>query len=288
VTKLSIQWQIGNQCNFRCDYCHPDLYGGSNPFLDYDKFQTALTNLDQSVKNYKSVEIEFQGGEPTISTSIRNKIIDDDDRYRYVLTTNASADLEWWTKAASKFNGLTLAYHPMVDLNHFKEVVYLVADAKINFSIVANAHSDKDRWKQAVDVYNTFKGKYPIKLKALYSNYQKGNNKFFPYTEEQWKYYTEENYIEVPKASVEVQIQWVQDRLYNNYKGHLCWAGVDQVVIDYFGYVFRGWCKSHGTFGNVYDAPVVLNDTPKVCPKDICKNMFDQQVRKSENSWGFA
>lgn len=289
MNKLSIQWQIGNQCNFRCDYCHPDLYGGSNPFLSYEQFQKSIKHLDLSVDNYDSIEIEFQGGEPTISTAIRNKIISDDLRYRYVLTTNGSADLEWWAKAAPNFNNLMLAYHPMVDLEHFKQVVYLLDNSNTPFGIVVNAHSDADRWAQAIEVYQMYKPLYPTTLKTLYSNYQQGNDKFLPYNETQWAYYTQENQIEVPiEQPVEAQIQWVEDQLYDNYKGHLCYAGVSQIVIDYFGYVYRGWCHAHGAFGNIFDGPVKLDAKPRVCPRDLCKNLFDQQAKKSDGSWGFS
>jgi sulfatase maturation enzyme AslB (radical SAM superfamily) len=289
LNKLSIQWQIGNQCNFRCDYCHPDLYGGSNPFLDYERFTQGLANLEQSVGAYDAIEIEFQGGEPTISTAIRNKIVSDDTRYRYVLTTNASADLEWWTKAAPKFNKLLLAYHPdKVSDDHFKQVVDLAKQHVPDLVVVVNAPND-NRWSKAVSMYEHYKGNTPVQLKALYANYQTGNDKFLAYTQEQWDYYTLANRIEVPKEQpVEHQIQWVEQRLYNNYYGHLCWAGVNQIVIDYFGYVYRGWCHANGGFGNIFDKPVALDASPRPCPKDLCKNAFDQQSKKSENSWGMA
>jgi sulfatase maturation enzyme AslB (radical SAM superfamily) len=97
VKKLSVQWQAGNQCNFRCDYCHSDYHDGSNPFLDYEQFHVGFTNLKNSTVDYDRLEIEFQGGEPTISSAVRDTIISSTDtRIKYVLTTNASASLDWW------------------------------------------------------------------------------------------------------------------------------------------------------------------------------------------------
>ena len=291
MKQLSIQWQIGNQCNFRCDYCHPDLYGGSNPFLDYDKFQKGFLHLQESVTSYDQIIIEFQGGEPTISTAIRNKITDSTDtRYKYVLTTNASADLEWFEKAAPNFNNLILAYHPQVDAQHFKDVVNLLRDKQVPIGVVVNAHNDAERWAKAVEIYEHYKPTgIHLEFKTLFSNYQKGNNKFLNYTAEQWEYYTTLNGISVPTdGSVESQIVWVEDHLYNNYKGHLCQAGVSQIVIDYFGFVYRGWCYAHGGLGNLFDGSIKLDITPRVCPKEICKNSFDQLAAKSEKGWGLS
>lgn len=245
--------------------------------------------MQESVSSYDQIVIEFQGGEPTISTAIRNKIADNtDQRYRYVLTTNASADLAWFAKSAPNFNNLILAYHPQVDTQHFKDVVNLLNDKQVPIGVVVNAHSDPERWAKAVEIYEYYKPtKIYLNFKTLFSNYQTGNNKFLNYTEEQWAYYTTINGIAVPaNKSVETQITWVQDRLYNNYKGHLCQAGVSQVVVDYFGYVYRGWCHAHGGMGNLFDSPIKLDATPRVCPKEICKNSFDQLAAKSEKGWG--
>lgn len=290
MTQLSIQWQIGNQCNFRCDYCHPDLYGGSNPFLEYDQFQKGFQNLNESVSSYDQIVVEFQGGEPTISTAIRNKLASSTDpRYRYVLTTNASAELDWWAQAAPNFNNVILAYHPQIDTQHFKDVVSLLSDKSVPLGVVVNAPNDIERWDKAVELYEYYKstGIY-LEFKTLFSNYQQGNDKFLDYTAEQWEYYTRINDIAVPTdTSVEVQINWVEDQLYNNYKGHLCQAGVSQIVIDYFGYVYRGWCHAHGGLGNIFDSPIKLDITPRVCPREKCKNSFDQLAAKSEKGWGF-
>jgi hypothetical protein len=122
----------------------------------------------------------------------------------------------------------------------------------------------------------------------LFSNHNKGNDKFLNYNVDQWSYWLELNKIEAPEAPVETQIKWVEDRLYNNYKGHLCWAGVEQIVIDYFGYVYRGWCHANGGFGNIFEGPIVLDKQPTVCPRTACKNTFDQLSKKSSNSWGFS
>lgn len=292
MNKLAIQWQIGNECNFRCDYCHPDCYDGSNKFINYNKFQKGFDNLQASVSAYDLIEIEFQGGEPTVSQAICDKLSSDaDSRYRYILTTNASAPLDWWTKAAPNFKHVTLAWHEgKLDPDHFYSVGKILYENNTSFHVVVNAPSDQAQWNSAKTVYEYCVGLgVPVQFKALYTNYQRGNDRFMPYTEEQWNYYTRVNNIQPPKEEpVETQITWVQDRLYNNYKGHLCWAGVNQLVINYLGFALRGWCQADGSFGNVYDQPLVLDAKPRVCPKDLCKNLFDQRAHKSTNSWGFA
>lgn len=290
VTNLAVQWQIGNQCNFRCDYCHRDYHSGSNPFLDYDEFKKGFDNLQASVSNYDNVVIEFQGGEPTLSSAVRNTIVDStDSKYRYVLHTNASADIAWWQLAVKNLDKVILAYHPLVDANHFLKVVSLVMTECPQWAIIVNADSKPDNWQAAVEMYEYYKAlNIPVTMRALFADHAKGNSKFLDYTSEQWEYYTRENKIDVPDDTVTTQIQWVESHLYNNYKGHLCWAGVEQVVVDYWGYVYRSWCHAHGVLGNIFEKPVKLDTEPKVCPRDLCKNAFDLQAKKSEKSWGMS
>ena len=77
---LKIQWQIGNQCNFRCDYCHRDYHDGSNPMLDHEQFATAFKNIKDSITEHEQVFIEFLGGEPTISKAVRATIVKNTDK----------------------------------------------------------------------------------------------------------------------------------------------------------------------------------------------------------------
>lgn len=286
LTTLAVQWQIGNQCNYRCDYCHHDYHDGSNPFLDFDKFKTAFDNLNSAV-SHDRVIIEFQGGEPSICPPVRDLLTGPvNPRFKYLINTNASQDLVWWTSAVRNLEGVILSYHPgYCSSDHFKQVLAVVKNAGLEYTLTINAPPDQ-RWRDAVKMYEDLAGE-PVQLRALFANHARGNDKFLVYNEEQWAYYTKVNNIKTPvDEPVETQIEWVEDHLYNNYKGHLCWAGVDQIVIDYFGYVYRGWCHAHGSLGNVFDAPPVLDKLPKVCPYKICKNSFDLEAKKSVNSWG--
>jgi sulfatase maturation enzyme AslB (radical SAM superfamily) len=290
VTALSVQWQIGNECNLKCDYCHPTLYGGSNPFLTNEQFESGFKNLDSSVALYDSIEIEFQGGEPTISESIRNKIANPDAKYKYRLTSNSTASINWWQQSAPNFNHVTLAYHPDVDVEHYKTVAEIISQTVPDYYLLIHAHNDADKFQKAQELFESFKARnLAVGFKALYSNYQKGNDKFLSYNTEQWNYYLEVNNLHAPPVEgTEAQIQWVEERLHDNYKGHLCWAGVEQIVVDYFGFIYRGWCHAHGSLGNIFEKSVELDEKPRVCPYTICKNPFDKQARKSQNSWGIS
>lgn len=288
---LKIQWQIGNQCNFRCDYCHGDYHDGSNPMLDHEQFQQAFNNIKDSVTSRDSIQIEFLGGEPTISRPIRELLTTNQDRrFKFDLTTNASADLEWWHKSLPQLNVVTLAWHSICDTAHFLQVVDLLSKKKdvATIPIVINAEPWIMKWGRAKEVYVRLKDRgLNVKLKLLFANHNKGNDKYLKYSDEQFQFWAKENQIEIPQTE-EKPIQWVENQLYTDYKGHLCWAGVDQIVIDYFGYVYRGWCRVGSSYGNIFNGTFKLDPNPKICTRVLCKNGFDQQAEKSEKGWGLT
>jgi len=289
VNPLKIQWQIGNQCNFRCNYCHGDYHDGSNPMLDHEQVLKAFDNLKESITSHETVQLEFLGGEPTISQPVREIITScADQRFKFDLTTNASADLTWWRNADPRLNVVTLAWHGSGNTSHFLEVVNLLSSTRsiASLPIVINAEPWALKWARAVETYSLLKHQgLNVKLKLLFANHNKGNDRYLNYTKDQFDYWAKENNIEIPEQE-QKPIEWVENQLYTDYKGHLCWAGVDQIVIDYFGYVYRGWCRVGSSYGNIFDKPFKLDSNPKVCTRVLCKNGFDQQAKKSEKGWG--
>lgn len=280
---LRVQWRTGNICNFQCGYCHPSLYGGSDPFKDYQTLRQGLLNLKDSTAGYDIVNIEFQGGEPTVSLDIRNLIKQViSEKFKYTLHTNASAEIAWWEQSIKSLAKVILAWHPKIDDEHFKLVAKLAKDSGIEYAVVINAENHNPNWNRAVNMFEYFTAnKYYPQFKVLFANYQRGNDTFLPYDNDQWAYHLKVNRIP------EVQIKQAETMLYDNYLGNLCWAGVDQIVVDYRGNVFRGWCHSSGKpIGNIYKETLLLSKNPEVCPMNICKNAFDRQAKKSKNSWG--
>jgi MoaA/NifB/PqqE/SkfB family radical SAM enzyme len=282
---LRVQWRAGNACNFKCGYCHPSLFDGTSPYKDYPTLKQGFINLKNSTEYYDIVNIELQGGEPTVSTEIRSIITENlSPKFTYTLHTNASADIDWWINSINYFSKLIIAWHPSVDDAHFKQVAKLALKNNIEYSVVINAENSIDNWNRAVEIFEYFKNNsYFVQFKTLFSNYQQGNDKFMPYDDNQWSYYLSMNQMPA------VQIVEVESTLYDNYLGNLCWAGVDQIVIDYNGNVFRGWCQSSRIpIGNIYNTSIVFDKTPSVCPMNICKNAFDKEAKKSKNSWGLS
>lgn len=283
---ITIDWNFGNSCDLKCSYCHKELHDGANPFPVADKFCPAFDHLIDQTRAFSRVNLEFSGGEPTQSMSLQYIILSNaDDRIKFKINSNAQAPVEWWQKIAHKIYNSTLTYHQATDFEHFLAVASTLKEfiqPKIHIPLTP------DNWD--LTSYRRLKNLgHDVHLQLLYSNFTRGNDTYLKYSEDQWnEYYTEQGIDIHNTAQVETTIEFKRVNHLNNYYGHMCWAGYNQLIIDNFGDVYRGWCKAGNSLGNVYRHDIVLDKQPAPCPKTQCKNGFDLQARKSKGSWGIA
>lgn len=285
MTKLRVQWNFGNSCNLNCFYCHPDLNSGSWPFPELDKLIPAFDNLHEICKDIQEVEISLLGGEPTYSSALRYVIEHySRDNFKFRLTSNGFADYDWWHKTRPKLNWVVLTYHLTQDLSVFIDKAEIIKDRSDILVAI-----DPLSWDSGLRAYHALKEINQLtQLQLLYKNFTRGNSEFLEYTKDQWDYYYVEKGIDTSKVEqVEKTIEFKRQHRLNDYYGHMCWAGVDQIIINHYGDVYRGWCFT-GHLGNIYSEGFKLLDNARPCPKFQCTNGFDLQARKSEGSWGMA
>lgn len=283
IPELKIQWSLANQCNRQCSYCHPELYKGDNPFPSLEKLSKAFTNLDNLSVNYNTITLEITGGEPTYSQNLQLMMArNSNSRLRYQLISNGYADTSWWDSVKSKLDLVQLTYHHDADFDHFFNVVKVLEEIRPTVLIPITP----DNWNKQVRVYETLKPfDLDLQLQFLYSNFTRGNNQYLNYDQSQWDYYYASKGI-VHQEEVVKTVEFRRQHNLNNFYGHLCWAGSEQIVINQLGDVYRGWCFGF-KFGNIYLDKIKLQG-PRPCPKTQCTNGFDLKARKSEGTWGMA
>lgn len=285
---LDIFWSLGNSCNLDCHYCSWELKDGSNPFPEKDILVPAYDHLIDQCGDFSLIRFDITGGEVTQSTGLQHILENNKDpRIQFKIQSNGSAHVYWWKSIVKHLYHLELTYHSGTSFDHFLQVVNAVSETlkpKIYIAILPK------NWAIQQPIYQQLKSLgHDVTLQFLFSNYTKGNSQYYDYTQEQWNYYYREQGIDPnDKPVVEKTIEFKRVNDLNNYYGHMCWAGVDQFVIDNFGNVWRGWCQADGILGNLYKRTFLLNKQPMPCPKRQCRNGFDLRAKKSKGSWGFA
>jgi len=70
----------------------------------------------------------------------------------------------------------------------------------------------------------------------------------------------------------------------NKFNGWRCWIGIDSIMIDFDGLIYKSVCRTDGTIGTV-DGPITWPNEPTFCPKQLCISNVDQTVRKSQTNY---
>ena len=61
----------------------------------------------------------------------------------------------------------------------------------------------------------------------------------------------------------------------NDWSGWKCYAGVEQIIIDLAGDIYRGWCRVGDKVGNIHDSDIEIPMEPVLCNKTMCHCNFD-------------
>lgn len=119
--KISFEWNIAYQCNFRCPYCFFegkwDEYGQRTVFLSVDEW---MERWKEIYDRYGSVSIIVTGGEPFVYPHFIELIRDISSlHYPVNISTNGSGDIEKFTKMIDPRRvSVSLSFHPShVDLD---------------------------------------------------------------------------------------------------------------------------------------------------------------------------
>lgn len=281
--KTRVQWLLGNKCNFNCNYCLDIFKRGDRAFVSNDLLIEVCKDITYHYDDLgRDVIFEFMGGEPTLMDSIPelgNRL--SNFPTNLILYTNGSAPLEWWQKTRRYLTGVTITIHKnFSDIPHIRTVIeYLQGDDSfhpIDVKVLIAVTHQEDHWAWGMTNLRKFRKRFGIgDIQLLYSNFGRGSNMYFPYSEKQWLEYNrlyEIEHLAKPGASPIIE--------YESFKGYTCYAGIDTLTIDSYGNVFRGWCNQGGKIGNIHEMPIEWPKEPVVCSKETCMNGFDRVARK--------
>ena len=84
---IRIQWNMGNSCNYSCEYCPPMLHNGTKPWLNKEQYINAISRLSTHYNALdKQTEYELIGGEVTVIPGFKDivKCINQHN-YRYII-----------------------------------------------------------------------------------------------------------------------------------------------------------------------------------------------------------
>ena len=128
---IRIQWNMGNSCNYSCEYCPPILHNGSKPWLSKEQYIDAISRLSTHYTALdKHTEYELIGGEVTVIPGFEDIVrCINEHNSTSIVYTNASRTVNWWSRAKHYMDSVVLTYHPQSqEKQHFLNVINEIKD----------------------------------------------------------------------------------------------------------------------------------------------------------------
>ena len=287
---LAVTWQVNNFCNFKCSYCNPGNWGGSNRNEgNLDKYLENLSIIINRYKNvgYKNFKFFFSGGEPTAWENfipICEWIHDTLPKSTLAVNTNLSRPTAWWEKHYHLFDDVVASFHvEFADKKRYEANSILLCD-KVNYLSTKMLMHEERFWEvvEFAEHLKTVMPNYFIEWTPLYDE--------LSHVTGPW------NYVDPTKAEFfkthNIEMQFTKDKpgkrtemtvSYNRYddgstqvcnandlivngenfyKGWRCNVG-DCIFINTLGDVSLASCGLGGHVGHI------LDDISKVGPKRI-------------------
>lgn len=308
---VTIDWNMGNVCNYSCTYCDDYANDGS---VQWKSIDTALEFCRVTTEHYKSLGKQLLwnllGGEPTVwkdfipfITQLKER--DPDNRIRVL--TNGSRTLSWWKKASPFLDDIVISYHPeSANIKHICKVSDILREHDVFHTIqvcLYPLHLDVCR-EAAEYFYNNSKCNSVI-IKTLRKTL--GSHETFKYDKDYLEdilrfddepIWTIKNLSDDKRRNIFAKqlefknsnesIQVTPNELMrsgrNTWKGWKCNIGIETLVITMDGNVTSGSSCNHECSHGHIDSPneIQFPVEPTLCRWDWCSCVADIETAKTK------
>ena len=276
-----VDWWLMNHCSWDCSYCHEIIKSGN---IDLPKYLDCVEFVDQLIdhcaKIHKSCVINFTGGEVTEWSEFDDLVSYAHDKGAMIMfRTNANLTVERWNSLLEKSHKINVEVHPeFTSISHF--LIMLDRAVKSSVHLDVNVNMTKEHWEAMEELCNKIKERHPhiyVRKKMLFQD-PVFNTKPLDYKPEQIVKIKKQlgDLVMIDDQGKEYITHYHKALLENKnvFKKWKCWAGVEQIIVDAYGKIFKGHCRIDGYLGKLGDEEVYWMDEPKDCTTDICKNAF--------------
>ena len=279
-TDFTIEFELGNVCNFKCNYCFPGSNEGNRLWPDIKKVTPALLNYIK--KHNRRTRLYLIGGEPTLWKDLGKFCANLKSAHDIIIniSTNASQSLRWWRKNWHCFDVVNISvHHEYSDVAHSVEVADFLYEKNIqvNIDVLMNPNNF-DECKQIVEQCKQSKNLFPIIAKTvIFNGSHIYNTEQQQYMERPIKRYPDLKWynkvLRKPRTNymIDGEVHNNDNYLINNnlnqFKGWKCNLGVDLVKIDSTGNI-KGNCGQNLNL-NIYNLKG-FEIRPVICEQDIC------------------
>jgi organic radical activating enzyme len=288
--QLIVQWNLGNICNYQCEYCPSILHRGDRPWVEFPLIAHTISKLKTQFP-YKTLRFEFLGGEITLYRDfIELMKFCKEQELNSMIFSNASRTFRHWKEVSPYLDEVLLTFHPhSTDKEHFKTVMKLCLDAGVTFYVHLAMTKDLfwDTAEYAQNLQNEFP-KTPISMTLMMDKEKQRNFNgfFYNYSQEEINFIKKydkgsEQYIAEFDTGdmIEYSLNDVKTLGLNKFKNFQCGSQESIININSLGIATSSLCRQKSKI-NIYTDKLDPLFTPHTCTSAVCENPGDLRILK--------
>lgn len=277
-----IEWNLGKRCNLDCTYCPSEIHDNYSPHTDI----SVLENAVQAISNIPNVRVSLTGGEPCVHPKIESLLWYMRPRIKWInVTTNA-------TRTSRFYEGLPVDH--LVFSLHFEDTKWkdrlstiLEFDEFNNQKIPYNIHimAHHDHMKSVIDSCLALQSRnipYSVRRIRWTEKHDWFNDLKYNAKDLEWilsqKSTAKENTLIDEKELAHANDLIKENR--NQFKGWNCRAGIESLMINWDGEVYRATCRVGKSLGNIYTGTFKKPEDPVICTRNWCTCAADVNITK--------
>lgn len=295
-----VDWCLSSVCNYSCAYCPEMLHDHKTPFPDLQTVLNFCRQLRESLPD-RTLFFQFTGGEVTLWKDLPRLLRElRGMNCKVGIISNGSRAMSWWVNNVEFLDHVCISFHPeFAKLNHFVEVAQFLAPR-------TTTHANIMMWPQhftkclEAALHLKYISDLTVALQPLIVDF---GSQLYEYTSAQL------SLIHNPEKILP-QPRFTRDRFsyrgmmtfrhqdqdkqmlpsheiigqgWNQWKGWKCYAGVEQLVVNFSGDVYRGWCFEGGKIGNIKDDKIEVPKRPVDCTRNFCHCNLDIMTKKTKS-----
>lgn len=285
---IHVEWNIGKRCNLDCAYCPAEIHDNVSPHTDLDVMINTIYELE---KIGKPIRLSLTGGEPTVHPKINDILECSRARLQWLsVTTNGLRSADWYIK--QPVNQWVFSLH--FDNEHSQRA----AENIVRYSQLLDMEGMPTLFQ--VNLMAHHEHMDAVKDAAILLE---GHN--IPYVARRirWTKAEERDYFDDMRYDPK-DLEWILSKTatvkancvvdnefklhandiikhkWNQFEGWSCNAGLESLMINWDGEVYRATCRVGDSLGNIYKGTFSQPVSPITCTRKWCTCAADIPLTK--------
>ena len=286
---VKVEWNLGKRCNYDCSYCPSVIHDNFSPHTDINILKKTVDKLHEI---NKPVRISLTGGEPCVHPKIEELIFYIKYKEMFLsITTNGTRDNEFYYSQGRIIDQYVFSLHFEYNWEQIlKKIIELKLFGNISCDILINVmahHSKMNECKIAVNKLKEYNIPYCIRR----IRWTEGDHDLFDdmkYDQNDLDWILENDATVKPNSIIHLDKNLTKEyhandiikKRLNQFRYWTCNVGIESLMINWDGTVYRATCRVGGSLGNIYNDTFNVPSEPIKCDRNFCTCAADIPITK--------